>query len=431
MDLLTLLGRELLFRDGAMGTMLQAAGLKAGEKCESWNLAHPEKVEAVHAQYLAAGCRLITANTFGANALKHGADTDKVVAAGIEIARRAIEKSGADACVALDIGPTGRLLAPMGDLSFEDAYQLFGQMVKAGKDADYILIETQSDLYEVKAAVLAAKENSRLPVVVTLSFDASGRLLTGGDVPAAASLLEGLGVDALGFNCGLGPQEMLKLIAALSGWTRLPIVVSPNAGLPVTVGGKSVYRVTPDGFAEAMVRVADAGAAVVGGCCGTTPEHLSAMTAALRGRGVTRGLPKPRAVISSYARALCLDGEPVKIGKIDLTGREDLIAALREEDYEALSDEAVDQVEAGADVIGINVALPGIDEMEALARTIQAVQGRVRAPLMIETGNCEALARALRVVCGRPLIKPIHGSGAFMDCASALAAKYGAVLGER
>ncbi len=276
-------GKRPLFFDGAMGTVLQENGLRPGEAPERWNLTQPETILNVHQSYLAAGADIITANTFGANPFKcreNNIDLEAVVHAGVSVARRAVEQAGRGA-VALDIGPSGKLLAPLGDLPFEEAVTAFARMARAGAaaGADCALIETMGDLYEAKAALLAVKENTSLPVFITMTFDQEGKLLTGGDIPAMAAVLEGLGADVIGFNCGLGPQQMLELLPVLRACTSLPILVNPNAGLPVEREGRTYFNVGPEEFAQKMAEILEAGAWLVGGCCGTTPEHIRKTTA--------------------------------------------------------------------------------------------------------------------------------------------------------
>ena len=275
------LGKRIVLLDGAMGTQLQARGLAPGELPETWNLTRPEDVQAIHEAYLAAGSDVVTTNTFGANALKYGEDAAAVVRAGVEIARAAVRKAGRG-LVALDLGPTGRLLRPYGDLDFADAVALYAQAAEAGRaaGADLALVETMSDAYELKAAVLAAKE-AGLPVLATVTLDETGRLLSGADVQVVAALLEGLGVMAMGMNCGLGPREMLRQMAALRAATDLPLLVQPNAGLPREEGGVAHYDVSPEEFAAAMAEICGAGAWMVGGCCGTTPAHIRAIREAV------------------------------------------------------------------------------------------------------------------------------------------------------
>lgn len=278
MKFIDLLGKERLFFDGAMGTMLQKNGLSAGEIPETWNITHRDTVYAIHKAYADAGCNIIKSNTFGANALKFkGTDytVEEIVTSAIDIAKTAV--SGKDKTfVALDLGPTGKLLKPYGELPFETAYELYKQQVIAGKKAgaDLVLIETMGDTYEIKAAVLAAKENCDLPIVVTMIFDESGKLLTGSDIKTAVFMLEGLGVDAIGFNCGLGPRQMLSLLPELLKYSSTPLAVNPNAGLPECVNGVTFFNVTPEDFANDLKELAEMGVSLLGGCCGTTPEHL-------------------------------------------------------------------------------------------------------------------------------------------------------------
>ena len=285
---------KIKFFDGSMGTMLQSAGLKAGELPELLNLKDEEKVLAVHNAYATVGCEYITTNTFGANRLKMN-NFDEVIKKGVALAKKAGRK------VALDIGPTGKLLKPMGELDFADAIDIFAEVVNAGKDdADVVLIETMSDTYEIKAAVLAAKENCNLPIIVTMIFDENGRLLTGADIKTAVTMLEGLGIDAIGFNCGLGPKQMIAFVEEIRKWTSLPIIVQPNAGLPESVNGQTVYNVSPAEFAEDMKKIADLGVSYLGGCCGTTPKHLEEMIALCR--DIPADIPEKKSfsLVSSY-----------------------------------------------------------------------------------------------------------------------------------
>lgn len=319
-------GKEMLLFDGAMGTRLQAHGLAAGELPEIWNITHPEVVKEIHNAYVNAGCDILKANTFGANALKF-ADTPytvpQLVRAGLKNARAAAQAADREVFVALDMGPTGKLLKPYGELEFRKAYELYKEQVLAGADsADLILIETMGDLYEIKAAVLAAKENSRLPVIVTMIFDAQGKLLTGADIETAVVTLEGLGVDALGFNCGLGPKQILPFVEKALAYASVPIVVNPNAGLPVCVDGVTSYNVSPAEFTEDLLKIANiAGVWAVGGCCGTTPAHLQAAAVC---KSVTPQPVKPKdfTSVSSYGKTVTLGEKPILIGeRINPTGK--------------------------------------------------------------------------------------------------------------
>ena len=328
--LLERLGKELLYFDGGMGTLLQSRGLQPGELPEVWNLEHAEEIIDIHKAYFEAGSDIVLSNTFGANAIKfHDSKygLKEIVTAGIQNAKKAAERGvhdGRKTYVALDVGPTGKLLKPMGDLSFEDAYDAFKETMIYGEQAgaDLIHIETMSDTYEVKAAILAAKENSSLPVFVTMIFDERGKLLTGGDVPSVVAMLEGLRVDALGLNCGLGPKQMLPILNDLRRYTSLPIIVKPNAGLPKQKNGETYYDVEPDEFARIMQEVVKEGACVIGGCCGTTPEHIKKLVEECKDLPLREIEKKHDTIVSSYGQAVILDDMPRIIGeRIKSTGK--------------------------------------------------------------------------------------------------------------
>ena len=424
------LGKRIILLDGAMGTQLQARGLAPGELPETWNLTRPEDVQAIHEAYLAAGADVVTTNTFGANALKYGEDAAAVVRAGVEIARAAVRKAGRG-LVALDLGPTGRLLRPYGDLDFADAVALYAQAAEAGRaaGADLALVETMSDAYELKAAVLAAKE-AGLPVLATVTLDEAGCLLSGADVQVVAALLEGLGVMAMGMNCGLGPREMLRQMAALRAATDLPLLVQPNAGLPREEGGVAHYDVSPEEFAAAMAEICGAGAWMVGGCCGTTPAHIAAMAAACRSIA-PKPLPKKAGgpVVTSGSRAVDLSRAPIVIGeRINPTGKPRLKRALRSRDIGLLQQEAVQQAERGADVLDVNVGLPDIDEEALLPEAVQAVQAVCDLPVQIDTASPAAMEAALRRCNGIPLLNSVSGKRESLEKVLPLAKKYGGVV---
>ena len=288
---------RVFFLDGGMGTQLQAKGLQPGEVPELWNLSRPADVRAVHEAYFAAGADTVYTNTFGANAAKYHGDATlaDVIAAAVGIAREAANAAGGKRFVALDVGPTGRLLKPSGDFEFDAAYDAFAEQISIGAKAgaDLVVVETMGDTYEIKAAVLAAKENSSLPVIATVALGEDGKLLTGADVECVAAILEGLRVDALGFNCGFGPDLMLPYVMRLAAMTSLPIAVKPNAGLPQIVDGRTVFTVGPEEFARDVAALVDAGASIVGGCCGTTPAHIAAVKAALGTRAIKPHSPTP------------------------------------------------------------------------------------------------------------------------------------------
>lgn len=414
---------NIKFFDGSMGTMLQSMGLGAGELPELLNLTDSEKVLAVHRAYAEAGSEYITTNTFGANRLKIK-EPEKVIKAGIRLAKSAGKK------VALDIGPTGKLLKPMGELDFEDAVDIFAQMINAGKDgSDLVLIETMSDTYEIKAAVLAAKENCDLPVFVTMIFDEKGRLLTGADVKTAVAMLEGLGVDAIGFNCGLGPAETLPLVEEIRKWTSLPIIVQPNAGLPESVNGKTVYNVTPQAFAQDMKKAAEIGVSYLGGCCGTTPEHIRAMIELCKNIPADIPEKKSRTLVSSYSQTVEIGKKPVIIGeRINPTGKKLFKEALRRNDIEYIIKEGLKQTDAGAHILDVNVGLPEIDEVSMMETAVKSLQGVIAAPLQIDTSNTVALEKALRIYNGKPLINSVNGKAENMAQVFPLAKKYGGVV---
>lgn len=422
------LARRVLIFDGGMGTMLQAAGLPAGYEPERWNLERPDAVQAVHTQYLAAGADIVTTNTFGANAAKlAGHPVEAIVTAAVGLARQAVATHGSG-FVALDVGPTGRLLRPMGDLPFEEAVAAYAPAIRAGAaaGADLVLIETMSDLYEAKAAVLAAKENCDLPIFVSVVLDQSGRMLTGGDLPAAVALMEGLGVDVIGLNCGLGPEQMAGLFPELLSLTSLPVLIQPNAGLPECVDGCTHFRVGPQDFAAAMAKLVRSGLRVAGGCCGTTPEHIRALSDACRDLPALPVVPKHRTWVSSYARTVVFGEKPVLIGeRINPTGKPRLKEALRSGDMDYVLRLAVEQQEKGAQVLDVNVGLPEVDEPTLLPHTVEELQAVTDLPLQIDTNHPGAMAAAMRCYNGRPLVNSVSGKAESMAAVFPLLKKYG------
>ena len=431
--LLDRLGKEWLFLNGGTGTLLQARGLKGGELPETWNLRRPEDIMAIHGAYLEAGCDIFNTNTFGANRLKYGEDLEKIVTAGVSLAIEARRRAGRedDAYVALDIGPTGRLLAPMGDLGFEEAVEIFGEVVRIGAaaGADLVLIETISDSYEAKAAVLAAKENCELPVVVTVTFDGSGKLLTGGTPDSIASMLEGLRVDALGVNCGMGPDQMLPIVKRLTQICSVPVIVNPNAGLPRSEGGRTVYDVQPEDFARSMEEIAALGIQAAGGCCGTTPDHIRCMIERVRRLPFRPQTRKNRTVVSSFSLTVEIGGAPVIIGeRINPTGKKKLKEALRSRDLDYILQEGLSQEESGAQILDVNVGLPEIDEPAMMAEVLTRLQGICALPLQIDTSDPRALERGLRLYNGKPMINSVNGKKESMDTVFPLVKKYGGAV---
>ncbi len=435
------IGKELLFFDGGMGTLLQERGLKAGEVPETWNMLHPEVIEQINREYLLAGCNVVSANTFGVNRFKCkdlAYSVDELVSAGVRIAKSAMEtvriKEGnaqQRMYCALDIGSLGKLLKPLGEISFGEAYDAFKEVVLAGDlaGADLVLIETVSDPYEIKAAVLAAKENSKLPIVVTMIFDESGKLLTGGDVESVTAMLEGLGVDAIGFNCGLGPEQMKRLLPQLTACCSLPIVINPNAGLPVVVNGQTMFTVEPDAFAKSIRTLVEMGASAVGGCCGTTPEHIRKVVEVCGDLKITPVTDKNRTVVSSYNHAVCFTKKPLIIGeRINPTGKPKLKQALRDNNMEYIYKEGLTQEENGAHILDVNVGLPEIDEPVLMREAVTGIQAIIDLPLQIDTSDPVAMEEGLRYYNGKPMLNSVNGKKESMESVFPIAKKYGAVV---
>lgn len=439
MNFLETLERQLLFFDGAMGTMLQREGLQPGEIPETWNILKPEKIQAVHQSYLQAGCHIVKANTFGINRykLEDAAYTvEQLVQAGMELAKQAIawqranEKEERPYFAALDIGSLGKLMKPLGSLGFDEAYEAFAEIVRAGSAlTDLILIETMNDPYEMKAALLAAKEQSSLPVVVTMVLDEKGRLLTGGDIPSAVAMLEGLGADCIGMNCALGPKQMLELIPALQACCSRPIVVNPNAGMPELINGETVFHVGPEEFAQDQRRMIEAGAQCIGGCCGTTPEHIRQMVLCCGDMQRKPVQEKTTTIVSSYGRHEILGGKPLIIGeRINPTGKKKLKKALRERDFNYILEEAIKQEENGAHILDVNVGLPEIQEAEVMDEVMQQLQAITKLPLQIDTSDPVTMERALRHYNGKPLVNSVSGKQEVMEAIFPLVKKYGGVV---
>ena len=424
---------KILFFDGAMGSMLQARGLKLREIPEVLNLTNPDLILSIHNEYKNAGADFVTSNTFGANKFKlakSGRSVSEVVSAGAKLARQAAGNNYA----ALDIGSTGRVMAPSGDASFEEIYDAVAEMVNAGKNfCDVILLETFTDLYELKAAVLAAKESSNLPVFATMSFEQSGRTFFGTSIEAMTATLEGLGIDALGVNCSLGPRQLLPLVEKICSLSHIPVMVQPNAGLPVMRDGVSKYDVTPDEFAEISIKFADMGVKILGGCCGTTPEHIYKMKNAVlnhSGNVIKRNVID-ETVISSSSKVTTFGKKFVVIGeRLNPTGKKLLQKALREGNTDYLLKEAVKQQEQGADVLDLNTGLPDINEPEVLKNSLINIQGIVDLPIQIDSSDHKALEAAARIYNGKPLLNSVNGKAESLEKILPVAKKYGAcVLG--
>ncbi len=436
------LGKEILYFDGGMGTLLQEKGLAPGELPETWNLEHPEVIREIHRRYIEAGSDIVLTNTFGANALKfhdERCSLKEIVESAIDHVKAAIREAGDDRRIytALDVGPTGKLLKPMGDLDFETAYEAFREVMviaeKAG--ADLIHIETMSDTYELKAAVLAAKENTSLPVFATAIFDERRKLLTGADVPSVVALLEGLRVDALGINCGMGPEQMLPVLEEMLRYSSLPVIVKPNAGLPQQRDGRTCYDVLPEEFAYLMKRITNMGASVIGGCCGTTPEHIRAMKDACRGLQPLPAAEKEYTVVSSYGKSVFLGnrteerhGSKIIGERINPTGKKRFKQALKEHDLDYILREAITQQDNGAHILDVNVGLPDIDEPALMEEAVQEIQSVVNLPLQIDTVDIQAMERALRIYNGKAMVNSVSGKQESMDSVFPLIRKYGGVV---
>lgn len=426
-----------IFCDGGMGSMLQERGLVAGELPEHWNLSHRKVLKEIHKEYLDAGADLITTNTFGANRLKYKENLEDIVTAAVENARDAIREAG-HGWIALDLGPTGKLLKPLGDLPFEEAVSLYREVVTIGvkAGADLILIETMSDSYELKAAVLGAKEGGvvpetgeQLPVFATVIYDERGKLLTGGSVESTVALLEGLGVDGLGINCGLGPVQMKGILKDILEAASVPVLVNPNAGLPRSENGRTVYDIDEKEFARVMEELVLMGAVIVGGCCGTTPAHIRETVKRCKNIPVEWPKPKKRTVISSYAQAVVIGSRPVIIGeRINPTGKSKFKQALREHNLEYILREGVSQQDNGADVLDVNVGLTEIDEPSMMEEVVQELQSVIDLPLQIDTSDMAAMERAMRIYNGKPLINSVNGKKEVMEQVFPLVAKYGGVV---
>ena len=421
---------SILILDGGMGTQLQAAGLPLGTLPEEWNITHPEEIIKIHTAYLQAGSNVIYTNTFGANCLKFGDRTEEIVTAAVRNAKEAA-KGFKNTFVALDIGPTGRLLKPLGDLEFERAVEVFKRTIVAGVAAgvDIIAVETMNDLYELKAAVLAAKEACDLPVFATAVFGRDCLTMSGGTPEATVALLEGLGVDALGANCSLAPAELTQVVDRMLKVSSTPVIIKPNAGLPEERDGNTYYSLSPQEFAEDMAVLAQKGVTVLGGCCGTTPQYILELTQKLKDIEFKKISKKHLTVCSSYTHALYFGDTPVLIGeRINPTGKKKLKEALRENDMAYILGEAVGQSENGAHALDVNVGLPEIDERKMLTRCIEEIQAVTDLPLQIDTSSFKAMESAMRIYNGVAIINSVNGKAESMQQVFPLVKKYGGLV---
>lgn len=421
-------GEKYILFDGGMGTMLQANGIQPGECPERWNITHPEIIEAVHRQYVEAGADFVSANTFGANSHKLPADlnTRDVIMAAVKLARA----SGAR-FVAQDIGPTGVLLKPLGTMEFDEAYELFKEQVIAGEEAgtDVYIIETMTDLLETKAAVLAVKENSEKPVIASMSFGEDGRTFLGNEPANAAITLCGLGVDAVGVNCSLGPEQLIPIVEEFCRYSTVPVIVQANAGLPEIKDGKTVFNITPEEYCRHIEKILGLGVCILGGCCGTTPEYIRGIKKLIEGRTpVKRNVTTPAAVTSAQRTVFINNGVAVIGERLNPTGKKKISQALRDKNYDLLVDEALSQMEAGAEILDVNAGLPDINEKEILSSLIGNIQAVCPLPLQIDTSDPEALELAVRHYCGKPIINSVNGEEESLNRILPIVKKYGAAV---
>lgn len=422
-----LLEKEFIFLDGAMGTMLQASGLKLGGIPEELNITNPELIVNIHKSYIEAGSDIVYANTFGANRykLQHSSySVEEIISSAISNAKKACENT--DALVALDIGPIGQLLEPTGSLSFDEAYDIFSQQIKAGKDADVIVFETMTDLLEIKAAVLACKENCDKPILCTMTFEENLRTFTGCSVSAMALALSGLGVDAIGVNCSLGPAEFSPILEEMHKWTNLPLIAKPNAGLPDPV--TNLYNVSPSEFAEYMVKLIRHGVRYFGGCCGTTPEYIKQLADALADEKYNREKVTVPPAICSSSSTVVVDCPRIIGERINPTGKKLFKQALINDDIDYILNQAIEQIHAGADLLDVNVGLPDIDEKAMMIKTIKAIQSITDTPLQIDSTIPAVLEAALRVYNGKPIVNSVNGEEDSLNAVLPLVKKYGACV---
>ena len=423
------LRNRILILDGAMGTVLQQRGLPPGGHPELLNLTEPELLASIYREYAEAGSQVVYANTFGANRRKlagSGHGVEEIVSAAVCVAKEAV--AGTGALVALDVGPLGELLEPMGSLTFEAAYEMFREMMTAGAaaGADLVVIETMTDLYEAKAALLAAKENTELPVFVTMSFEERGRTFTGCTPAAMARTLEGLGADAIGLNCSLGPDRLLPILKELCANTRLPVIAKPNAGLPDPVDGH--YDMDPEAFAAAMLPCFEAGVTIFGGCCGTSPDYIRAVRTALAGKAPVERTFDTVGAVCTPVTVCRLDGVRVIGERVNPTGKKRFQQALLEEDLDYILDVAVAQEDAGADILDVNVGFPGVDEAAMLPRVVKKLQSAVSIPLQLDSSDPAALEAGLRVYNGKAAVNSVNGDPEVLERILPIVKKYGAAV---
>lgn len=434
MNILDFTQNHILYLDGGMGTLLQAGGLQPGQLPETWNLSHPEVITSIHKAYYDAGSHVVNTNTFGANGLKFSEEElEQIVKAAVANARKAAAEStgNQEKWVALDIGPTGKLLKPYGDLDFEDAVACFAQIVRLGVQygVDLIFIETMNDSYETKAALLAAKENCDLPVFVSNAYGEDGKLMTGADPAAMVAMLEGMGADAIGVNCSLGPKALAGIVEEYLKYASVPVLMKPNAGLPKAVDGNTVFDVLPEEFSEDVAGLIRKGVRIAGGCCGTTPAHIAALTAASKEILPVPVTKKNFTCVSSYTHSVFFSNKPVLIGeRINPTGKKRFKEALKTGDMDYILSEGIRQEEAGAHILDVNVGLPEINEKAMLQDAVCQLQAVLDLPLQIDTTDPAAMEAALRRYNGKAMINSVNGKQESMDTVFPLAKKYGGLV---
>ncbi|MEC9490384.1 MAG: homocysteine S-methyltransferase family protein [Halanaerobiales bacterium] len=433
MELRDKLGNEIILFDGAMGTVLQQRGLKAGDVPEKLNIEKREEIIEIHKSYLKSGAEILTTNTFGANALKMKEidySVEEVIAAAVENARQAVIESKIEAAVALDMGPLGELLEPMGSLSFDEAYSLYQQQVLVGVEAgaDLIHIETIADLNEARAAVLAAKENSNLPVFCTLTFEEEGRTFTGSSIRSMISVLEGLGIDGIGLNCSLGPEKLEPLVEEVLQYSKLPVILQANAGLPVVENEETVFKISPAEYFKPLARLYEKGLAVIGGCCGTNEEFISLIAENLKNKKVKKREVISESLACSPSQYVNLAGVNVVGERINPTGKAAFKEALRNGDLDYILKVAVDEVDAGADILDVNLGLPEIDEKKVMVKLIKELQGILDIPLQIDSSNTEVIEDALRYYNGTAIVNSVNGEPEVLEKTLPAVKKYGAAV---
>lgn len=426
-----LIGKELIIFDGAMGTMLQKKGLQLGQCPEIFNVENPEVIKFIHQGYIEAGAKVITTNTFGANEKKlrnTKYSVEEVVKAAVKIAKDVIGEK--EAYVALDIGPIGELLEPMGTLSFDEAYEIFKRQVLVGVEngVDLILLETMTDLYELKAAILAVKENCNLPIFATMTFESNNRTFTGCTPEAMVLTLEGLGVDALGVNCSLGPKELIPIVERITSISNLPVMVQANAGLPKIRDGKTVFDISTKEFAEGAETFFNLGVSIIGGCCGTTFDYIKEVKEKLNNRSLVKRTIEYKASICSDSKVVCVDGVRVVGERINPTGKKLFKEALIKGDIDYILKQAITQVDAGAEILDVNVGIPQINEEKVMVRVIKEIQSVIDTPLQIDSTNKEVIEKALRYYNGKPIVNSVNGEDKVLDDILPIVKKYGAAV---